>query len=648
MIIDDQVRAIGKIVRVGADRFLVEMHSRTDNFTVVGFDDVHYTARLGSLLMVPVQSDYIVVEIIGLSDKDIIASGNQEQFETADSAKFLDVIPVGMLPQESVGKFTFGVTAYPSLYTDVLYSLDTELDRVLATEDYENLKSARHTSLRALSIGRSIVFDNYDVKVRINDFFGGHSTVLGNTGSGKSCTVSAILQALLMKQNEYFARGATFIIFDVNGEYNQAFSALPPHSGVGVDHLILDERATSDQLRLPHWLLEQSEWEMLLQASERTQTPVLRMALGFASLFSNNDPKAECIKKHIIAKCVMGCFMGGGSDSAVHNMSRAISILQKYAIDDLNVDILNKHGASQKYGNFEGDGLVRVLESLDEYVKKSVQLPTYNHTPFAFSALEECLEFAILYDEANGNKQIRDYCASMMTRVKSLKDRDDYNFLKDERSASRSWPSYNKFLEKLFGLHMTDEGAIKQKQIVIIDMNSVDDEIIEVVSSVIARMTFKMLRTTEPRNCFPIHLVLEEAHRYIATATSRYALEAAQIYERIAKEGRKYGLFLLIASQRPSELSKTVLSQCSNFIIHRILNPDDLAHIRLMTPFISESVLKRLPSIPKQHALVFGTSVNLPTMFRVRDANPIPKSDDANIVDSWFHEDKKVKNIQIS
>ena len=117
------------------------------------------------------------------------------------------------------------------------------------------------------------------------------------------------------------------------------------------------------------------------------------------------------------------------------------------------------------------------------------------------------------------------------------------------------------------------------------------------------------------------------------------------MFERIAKEGRKYGMFLMVASQRPSELSKTVLSQCSNFVVHRIQNPDDLSQIRQMTPFISDAVLKRLPSLPKQHALVFGTSVNLPTTFRVRDASPRPWSDDTRIVDLWFHEEGRLADI---
>jgi DNA helicase HerA-like ATPase len=144
-----------------------------------------------------------------------------------------------------------------------------------------------------------------------------------------------------------------------------------------------------------------------------------------------------------------------------------------------------------------------------------------------------------------------------------------------------------------------------------------------------------------------VHLLLEEAHRYIANTPSRYAIDASHIFERIAKEGRKYGLFLIAASQRPSELSKTVLSQCSNFVIHRIQNPDDLSQIRQMTPFISDAVLKRLPSLPKQHALIFGTSVNLPTTFRVRNAVPLPKSDDAKIRDLWFHEEGRTVQLQI-
>jgi hypothetical protein len=144
------------------------------------------------------------------------------------------------------------------------------------------------------------------------------------------------------------------------------------------------------------------------------------------------------------------------------------------------------------------------------------------------------------------------------------------------------------------------------------------------------------MRHADPRNKMPVHLILEEAHRYISEKPSRFAIDAAQTFQRIAKEGRKYGVFLIVASQRPSELSKTVLSQCNNYIIHRIQNPDDLGQIRQMTPFISDTVLRRLPSLPKQHALIFGNAVNIPTTFKVRDAKPTPNSDDTQIRDLWY------------
>jgi DNA helicase HerA-like ATPase len=227
----------------------------------------------------------------------------------------------------------------------------------------------------------------------------------------------------------------------------------------------------------------------------------------------------------------------------------------------------------------------------------------------------------------------------MMTRFKSLKDREEYAFLRHEAvKAGDDAASLPAFLANVLGLEAKPGGYAKKDQLVLIDMNSVDDEVVELIAAVIARIVFKLLRNANPRNAFPVHLVLEEAHRYIAERPSRYAIDASRIFERIAKEGRKYGLFLMVASQRPSELSKTVLSQCSNFVVHRIQNPDDLSHIRQMTPFISDAVLRRLPSLPKQHALVFGNSVNLPTTFKVRNANPPTKSADAKIRDLWFQE----------
>ncbi len=649
---DDQKRAIGKIVSVAADRLVVELHGGTDNFTIVGFDDVHYVARLGSFVMIPVHTEYFVAEIVGIREKDPVLTKTDAIDTLADkatSAKFLDVVPVGMLPQSKSGRFRFGVSVFPSLYSDVLYAVDQELDRIFDVDDSEepalgpddrtppNPKDA--TRFKAISVGTSVIFQGYDVKVRLEEFFGGHASVLGNTGSGKSCTVASILQSLFEKPREYKARGATIIIFDVNGEYHDALNELESTSDIVVSELILDGTADKRKFVLPHWFLDQSEWELLLQASERTQLPVLRNALGLTSIDGSGNNSE--LRAHFVATCITECFRGADGDSPVSKIQRVYSLLSKYPTPDLNSTTLSQFQYNEQYGNFPHGQFDRFMNHVRSFILKDVTLPSYSGEPFDFAELAECLHFAILYEEAHGNRQIRDYCSSMMTRLHSLADREEYKFLKLSRSHAIT---PNQFLSQILGIEKSDEKG-SQAQVVILNMNAVEDEVVELVSAVVARMVFKLLRQADPRNRFPVHFVLEEAHRYIPERPSKHAVEAGKIFERVAKEGRKYGVFLLVASQRPCELSRTVLSQCSNFLVHRIQNPEDLSHIRQMTPFISDAVLKRLPSLPKQHALAFGNAVNLPTTFMVRQTNPLPKSHDTQIRDLWFRNSKDKKKL---
>ncbi|MBB4228003.1 ATP-binding protein [Rhizobium mongolense] len=643
---DDRRRAIGKVISVSGDRFVVELHAGTDNFTVVGFDGVHYVARLGSFLMIPTPPEYVVAEVVGLRERDG-QSRDGGEMEKAGAAKFLDLVPVGMLPMASDGKFRFGVSVFPSLFADALYSLDDELDRIFDTEKDTQPSTNRDggpptpsdaTRFCNLAIGKSVIFEDYQVKVRIDDFFGGHVAVLGNTGSGKSCTVASVLQSLFEKANEHRARGATFVVLDVNGEYHEAFRELGARAQIGVKRLIIDGTAAAGSFRLPHWFLDLSEWELLLQASERTQLPILRMALGLVSLFGQaSGAQLAKIRNHILATCITQIL--GDETPPGAKETRIRGILQRFRTSEINASVLNQN-IKVNFGNMPGlqDAYTYLAGSNGSggFIDPGIKFPDYENIPFDFVELGDAIDLALLYEEAHGNRQIRDYCSQMVTRFKALEKRADYEFL---RHTSTDQLSQSDFLAGLLGLMAAQDGGhIKSSQIVILDMNAVEDEVVELVSAVLARMVFRLLRHAEPRNRFPVHLLLEEAHRYVASTPSRYAMDAGRIFERIAKEGRKYGLFLLVASQRPNELSKTVLSQCSNFVVHRIQNPDDLSQIRQMTPFISDSVLKRLPSLPKQHALVFGNSVNLPTTFKVRRADPLPASTDAQIVDLWFQE----------
>ena len=647
MIGDDKHRSIGTVISVSADKMTVELHRRTDNFVIVGFDDMQYVAQLGSYILIPVQTEYAVYEIVNLTEKDpgtISIREDTKDMGKAMSAKYLEVVPVGSLTREKKlkdsRKFNFGISTFPSLYADALYATSHELDIIFKADNSEEGDESK-TRWTSLQVGRSNIFGGYNVKVDIDAFFGGHAAVLGNTGSGKSCTVASILQSLFSKENDHKATGATFLIFDVNGEYSKALTNERLLKGAKVTKLKLDGTAKKDCFTLPHWFLSQEEWELLLRASERAQKPVLRTALGLTSLMaSKNVEDISKLKQHFVSKCIIAIF--ATSESPVGQMRRVINLLKKFGTDDLNSKILNTYNYDSQYANFPDGGQDEFLEKIRGFINEDIDLPNYKNKFFNFDDLEDCLDLAILYEEAHGNKQIRDYCSSLITRTKELQKRADFSFLRE----SEDQILYKEKLSNILGLEVKEKIMKKQSQIIILDMNNVGDEVVELVSAVLSRMIFELLKKQTDRNKFPVHLVLEEAHRYISQKPSQYAIDATQIFERIAKEGRKYGMFLILASQRPSDLSKTVLSQCINFIVHRIQNPDDLAHIRQMTPFISKNVLEKLPSLPKQNALIFGNAVTIPVTFKVRDANPLPESDDAKISQIWFRElDEEVSSI---
>lgn len=646
---DESRRAIGKLVSVAADRFVVEMHGGTENFTIVGFDDVHYVARIGSFVALPVATGLVIAEVVGMRDNESPShrgkSSDVKNLDKASSTKFLDLVPVGFLPSNAGEPFNFGVSLFPPLYSDALYVLDSELDRIFDVSAHSELvdpdDQESPTRYRAVTVGQSVVFNGYDVKARIDEFFGGHSAVLGNTGSGKSCTVATILQSLFLKPDEHKAIGATFLILDVNGEYEQAFAQLPSEikrlhfkvpGPASATAATAEEAENARPFLLPHWFLSLEEWELLLRASERTQQPVLRTALGLTSLFSDDaSDDLDQLRNHILASCVRSIMASdAGSPS---KKDRILSLLSTYSTESLCRGTI-QHMIAISYGELaDEEGLNNLL---DENILDDITLPGYQAKAFKFDQLLVALELAILYEEAHGNRQIRDYCSQLLTRFCSVRDREDFAFLRDARQSGEPYlQTVETFVEEILGHAF---GAVDQEvtQLVLLDLSDTPDEVVEVVASVITRLVFERLRKRVPRNTRPVHLVLEEAHRYVGDGRAGFSIDASKVFERVAKEGRKYGLFLILASQRPSELSATVLSQCSNFIVHRIQNPDDLNHVRQMTPYVSSNVIARLPSLPKQHALIFGSAVNVPTTFRVRDASPRPKSDDARISELWF------------
>lgn len=638
MLIDDKARSIGKVVTLSTDKISAELSRDLENFTLNGYDDVHYVGQLNSYVIIPYLNYYIVGEIISIREKEsggfTFNSKHQEMIKS-QSVKVIDISPFGTIVRTKNGlNFSFGVSVYPSLYSDVLYVKDQELDCIYNSQDIEIIADGNNTRMTHLAIGDSTIFKDYKVKLDIDKFFGSHSAVLGNTGSGKSCTIVALLQGIYQKTN-FSASGSTFILLDVNGEYEQALCKLP-NDEINAKYVSASEN-NKNAFQLPHWFFTLDEWELLFNASEKTQRPVLHLALGFSGVFEEGHDDNRI--NHIVATCALNLILT--SDSPVAAGHRASAIFNRYGRGKLSGDVLGRFGFNYQYGNFDDrksgnkDGYLALLES---NILKDFSVPKYQNVPFKIEKMVEYIELSILYEEAHGNKQIRDYCSSLITRAKNVIEHPSFRFVKADPVNAIHQEAY---LAEILGIVKEKDVFKKRTQIYILDLNEAEDDMIEIVSKVISRMIFDSLKTLDPRNRFPVNMVMEEAHRYISTNKKNDFGRGNNIFERIAKEGRKYGLFLLVSSQRPSELSKTVLSQCSNFIVHRIQNPEDLAHIRQITPHISETLLKRLPSVPKQHALVFGACVSIPSLIKINDVDPRPKSDDNKVSLNWFVNSKK-------
>lgn len=418
-----QRRRLGTIVEVTAEQFRIEMAETADGYMLVGFDGQHYVARIGSVVLIPLTNAYVVAEVTGLKESPNMLNGSNASKSQEDighsSSRQLSLAPLGTLPFDNNKGFSFGVSEFPPLYADVLHAENKDLDRILNVANQEVFipgSSPVETKLNTLTIGTSAVFSDYEVKIRINEFFGAHSAILGNTGSGKSCTISSFLQEVLSKETLVPAGGATFILFDTNGEYRRAVSELPApiqrtYSWINYPDAVppepaspYDERETIEEFRLPHWLLSPEEWELLLQASDKVQRPVLRNALGLTTLFAQKTvAEYSALCDHILASCILQILFDSENDTSAR--ARILGLLNVYSfvgtVPDRNGNpiypmtyIPAQLGLSYGiFGSQQRNNLETLLKALQQ---ENAEIPSYSHEAFPFSQLESALELAIL------------------------------------------------------------------------------------------------------------------------------------------------------------------------------------------------------------------------------------------------------------
>lgn len=610
-------RTIGKITSIGIRGIIADVYDDLGNY-INTMDGIYFVGEMGAYVSIYEIGRTIIAEIIGVDEKTQLSNTNEMNKPNSKRQVYLNLI--GEIIDN---KFYFGVSKMPLIFSEIHFISERDLMTMLEVGMEEAVVGENgETRAILLPIGKSVIFSDYDVKINIDKFFGFHFAVFGNTGAGKSNTVARILQNIFAKDN-YSAKGAKFVIIDSNGEYNKAFSRLNEINPQISHSLMIADDNNDKKFEIPVWSLSADDWAILLHASEKTQIPVLKRAIDIAKIFYSNGENNNELKNHILASTLLGII--NSSDTSPSKADKLKAIISHFGTNEIGMDtdiqgMTLRKGIEISYGSMSNEE--KVIKYLTAYLKADIIQETVMGMMVPYSLDEFCqaVEFATLYEGSISSQRIQEYTATLLTRLQTIQEGIQGKIL-----SKTQYISVDEYVDNMLG----------QNQIVDVDISSLDDASAEVVTKVLAKLLLDYLKRRANKADMPINFLIEEAHRFVRNEMS-YGAVGYNIFERIAKEGRKYGMLLGISSQRPSELSKTVVSQCSNFIIHRVQNPDDLQYISKMVPYINQNMIDRLTYLQTGHALVFGSAINLPTLTKFAQAEPRTDSDNAQISEKWY------------
>lgn len=681
----NQNRIIGRVLSVDNFRVFIKIEEHIMGSFKSGVNDIYEVARINSYLIIPVGADRIVALITRVTMKEEVElnSNSASSISLPSTARYISATMLGTIAQrQNKDCFIQGVYSFPSLDNPVWYVTENDLDQI-----FDNKVSSDTIDYRKdfyLPIGTSPAFQNYKVKICPDQFFVKHAAILGNTGSGKSCTLTSILRNLFKFEynGNTILSNAHIVIFDTNGEYKDAF--ISEQQNNELERINAYYYGGEGQVKVPYWLMNWDDFKFLLSPGEGVQAPILNRAIGLAKneqdairnkVIPNNlksdiegllNSNSEEIKKKT------GTQNYGNWIWKDNNEILGIGDAIKVFHNELGCEICNLangdnfNNASKQQPILEKIGELYnavLMENMSKQItnEQNIDLPIW------FSYQELCKKYidAAINQDSTNNNRIAEYLSTLRLRMNSfLNDKRIAVplMLKDSEEANKN--ILPQFLFLILGdfnkvYKSEDDHFINQynndiriadssrtNQITIVDVSQLPYEVLETFAGLLGRIILEFVANFIPkqRGKYPIVIVLEEAQNYIAENKDSIA---KTVFERIAREGRKYGISLIVSSQRPSELSKTVLSQCNSFIIHRLQNPDDQKYVRGLISSANADLLDQLPIIPQQHAIITGDCVRTPIQVRIDDVSPTPNSHNPEFVNNWISINDRINPSQI-
>ena len=518
-------------------------------------------------------------------------------------------------------KFIAGTIKKPSLTSTLRLINDEELNIILGSDNVNNIY-----------IGKSPIYPNKNIYANINDLFSNHLSIFGNSGSGKSCSVSRIIQNVFLNKN-FLSYNANLFFFDAYGEYKNAFKDLS-NINPNYQYKFLTTNpvdATDGRLVIPVYLLSVDDIALLLEADNHAQITIIERMYKLVRIFARNDDNSKKLKNHLIAKAIMNVLFSNKSSTA--KKSDIFSIVTSCSTEEFNLKAeLQGIGYTRVFSecfgidrNGEFGESVLLNEYLNKYIDDNLEstITIPKESFFTLNDLVNALNFTLIGEGFQENKTIQDGAIILKVRLNSLTN--------SSNSAFFNATEYTNLETYISNLIMNNN---KRSQIINVNLEGVDDNLAKVIVKILSKMLFDFAKSRTDRASIPFHLFIEEAHRYVVKDNDVFLL-GYNIFERIAKEGRKYGVMLDLVSQRPVEISDTVVSQMSNFLILKMTHPKDLEYIEKMLPSISGDVIDKLNSLQAGTLVAFGNAFKIPLLIKMDMPDPTPYSSNCDIVNRW-------------
>ena len=385
-------------------------------------------------------------------------------------------------------------------------------------------------------------------------------------------------------------------------------------------------------INIPAYFLGVDDLALLLDVDDPTLLPVLENTLRLTYVLTGKGESNVVYKNRIIANTLMDILSSGRNSNQVRD--QIIATLTKYNTVELNLDtVIHQPGYDRTLRqclNIDNQGKINaiglVIDFLGTFADFDMnKLDITKNFVYTLDDLAYALDFSLVNEGVLSSNMQFEKLNKLKVRLDSIINSDYKKFFEFTDVISK-----NEYVEKFF---TTERGT--KAQVVNMNFNYVDDRMVKTLTKIYAKLFFDYVTNLENRASFPIHLILEEAHRYVSSDSDIKVL-GYNIFDRITKEGRKYGVILGLITQRPSELSTTSLSQCANFIVLKLYYPDDLNIIKSITSNVSGQTLDKIKSLRPGMALCFGNAFKIPLIVELPLPDPMPKSTSVDISKTWY------------